>query len=306
MIYFERVSSIGIPQQQHPFLEASRYSLAKEPYLKKEVILTALAVVAVTLVVFAGFSCPFVPLAVLGVVALIAPAATFFLKKKGETAEKSNPYAIHPSLQETKAAYERAMKNLVNKETSVLPFSGDLCKEVALRSTEDERFYDLSRDGLFIKTVEKEYVLAPASRNYDGLEKVVVSDKGSFSDKLQELLQSNGITDENQRKKIIDSFSQKISGDFINKLQRIFANNAFGSGIFVLSGSSGEEEAVQIPGYGLDLTTKGVAKITFNWQSRVQGSDMKILGIIKAAITIADHRTGKASYTFSLTEPAQN
>ncbi len=80
MIYFERVSSIGIPQQQHPFLEASRYSLAKEPYLKKEVILTALAIVAITatvLAVFPALGCSLiVPLAVLGAVALIASVAT--------------------------------------------------------------------------------------------------------------------------------------------------------------------------------------------------------------------------------------
>ncbi len=99
MICVEKVNSIGIPQQQHPFVEKSRYSLAEEPYLKKEVILTALVVVGVALVVFSAFACPPVCAAILGVIVLVAPVGAFFLDKKWEEEKKLNSSSSNSSLQ---------------------------------------------------------------------------------------------------------------------------------------------------------------------------------------------------------------
>ncbi len=292
------VSSIGISQT---LLVDHHHPSVWVPYLEKKMLFTMLAIAAVAGVVFAAIGCTSLSILSLGALTVSAGAAFFiknrtppFLEKMKTDLEKAK----------TEVEYKKTLENFVEGALYSVPsFPGDLCEDLGRGIKKSQIFMDLFREGCLIKTREKEFVLAPEkTHKFEGLETVDLGNEDSFLDKLRDLLVSNGITNEDEQKKIIYSLYQGIASDLFEALFPLFKNEQLD--IFLRQYSLSNKKT---PRFCLDLTTKGVAQITFRSPNEIFniGKERR-LAIVNGLITISDHRDGKNSYTFSITKPPQD
>ncbi len=295
------VSSIGI--SQHPFLD-NRYSFFIEKCHSQRKIFFNIILVAAA--IFATLGYLFATLFVLGAGA--ATAGVFFVIRKVSIGNHSPP-----SLQKTEAEYKTAMEKLVKGTPySVCSFPGNLCEDLSRKegfcSKKERVFINLCWECLLIKTVKEKFLLAPAPHRFKGLKlkAIDLGNKDSFWGEIQSLLQSNGIMDENQQKNIIGSLYRGLASDFLEKLCNLFINDDLNIGFLEYNPPKKTAWGARLC---LDLTTQGVARITFKWQlSLAKMKDTRtraaeVLAVFDATVTISDHKNGESSYTFLITEP---
>ncbi len=294
------VSSTTI--SQHPFLDKHYCRFIEKCLSRRKTFSIIILVVAV---IFAALGYLFASLFVLG--AGVATAGVFFVIRK------SIENRIPPSLQKTEAGYQTAMGKLVKGTLySLRPFPGNFCEALScgqegeFRSIKEVVFGDLDRECLLVKTVEEKFLLAPARYKLKRLKmkRIDLGNKDSFWGKIEDLLRSNGIMDENQQKNTIGSLYQSLTNDFTPKLYNLFNN---GDLDIVVLGYKSPKKKAWVSRICLDLTTQGVARITFTWQMCLTKMTNKIpkevLAVVDAKVTISDHRSGESSYTFLITEP---